>query len=176
MLLVLMIPAFSPSSILALPSMSLVLITLDSDITSWNDHQLFPLRTISLNLVLGTTPSNRRTSLPTSIGTALPRTSTTLLRMLLRSTCLATSLSPAPTASELLSLITRCPAMCCSSTSPPIMPRSMPSMTSATLIRASGSTRPIRCLIRYLHRSSQGQCPKPLQVGLIRSLYGQEEK
>jgi hypothetical protein len=98
-----MIPAFSPFSLLALPSTLLMIVSgiapivSDPGIISRNNHHQSLLRTTSLNLALETTSSSHRTSSPTSMPMAPPTTSTPQLRMLLRSTSLVTSLSPMPT-------------------------------------------------------------------------------
>ena len=94
---------FSQFSILALPLTSptivsrIILTGFDLCTISRNNHNQFLLRTTSLNLVLGTTPSNRRTCSPTSMLMAPPKTYSPLFRNFPRLSSLATSPSPAPT-------------------------------------------------------------------------------
>ena len=107
------IPTLTPFSLLANPSISLMIVSgivsiaFDVGIISWNDHHQSPLRTTSLNLALVITPSSRRTCSPTSTPMAPPRTSTPSLRMPPRSSSLATSLFPPRTTSGLPSTAAR---------------------------------------------------------------------
>ena len=137
--LVLKTPAFSPFSLLALPSISFMIvsgvisITFNLDIISWNDHRQSPPRITSLNLVLETTPSSHRTSSPTSMLMAPPRTSTPLSRILLRLSSLVTLLSPASTISGLSPEVARLSSSH-SSSPPPSTPMPMSATPTLTLM------------------------------------------
>jgi len=86
-LLALMILAFPPFSLLALQSMSPMIVSgitsiaFDLDIILRNNNCQSPSRTTSPDLALETTPSSRRTSSPTLMPMVPPRISTPLLEM-----------------------------------------------------------------------------------------------
>jgi len=98
-----MIPAFPPFWLLVIPSVLFMIVSgilspiiFNLCVISWNDHHQSSVRTTSPNLDLEITQSSHRTASPTSMPMALPRTSTPLSRVPLRSSSLVTSLSPAP--------------------------------------------------------------------------------